>query len=68
MKEVGNVRAHSGEFAGKVFQVPGTPNKSPEPTPTAVTPRAIECMVELKQMNLNRFEAHGAPAAVVAHL
>ena len=44
------------------------PNKAPEPTPTSVTPRAIEGVVELKQMNLSRFEAHGAPAAVVAHL
>jgi hypothetical protein len=49
-------------------QVPALPNKTPEPTTTAVTPRAIECVVELKQMNRNRFEARGAPAAVVAHL
>jgi hypothetical protein len=49
-------------------QVPALPNKPPEPTPTSVTPRAIECAVELKQMYRNRFEARGAPAAVVAHL
>jgi len=44
------------------------PNKTPEPTPTSVTPRAFESVVELKQMNPDRFEARGAPAAVVAHL
>jgi hypothetical protein len=50
------------------IQVPVAPNKPPEPTPTSVTPRATECVVELKQMNSNRSEARGAPAAVVAHL
>jgi hypothetical protein len=50
------------------IRVPALPNKPPEPTTTSVTPRAIECVVELKQMNRNRFEARGAPAAVVAHL
>ena len=45
-----------------------TPNKPPEPTTTAVTPRAFESVVEMKQMNRSRFEARGAPAAVVAHL
>jgi hypothetical protein len=50
------------------IQVPAVPNKTPEPTTASVTPRAIECVVELKQMNSNRSEARGAPAAVVAHL
>jgi hypothetical protein len=50
------------------IQVPAVPNKAPEPTTTSVTPRAIECVVELKQMNSDRSEASGAPAVVVAHL
>jgi hypothetical protein len=49
-------------------QVPALPNKPPEPTTTSVTPRAIECIAELKRMNPSRFVARGAPAAVVAHL
>jgi hypothetical protein len=55
-------------FFGSVDPHATTPNKSPEPTPTAVTPRAIEWVVEMKQMNRSRFVARGAPAAVVAHL
>jgi hypothetical protein len=47
---------------------PQTPNKAPEPTPTAVTPRAVEVNFEMKTRNFNRDEARGAPAAVVAHL
>jgi predicted transcriptional regulator len=43
-------------------------NKAPEPTPTAVTPRAMEIMIELKQWICNRDEARVVPAAVVAHL
>jgi hypothetical protein len=61
----------SSQFRFTVLQsirIPSVPNKSPEPTPTAVTPRAIEGVAELEQMNPNRFEARGAPAVVVAHL
>jgi hypothetical protein len=47
---------------------PKPPNKAPEPTPTAVTPRAMEMNIEVKPWNGNRNEARGAPAAVVAHL
>jgi hypothetical protein len=44
------------------------PNKALEPTPTAVTPRAMDVKIEMKQWICNRDEARGAPAAVVAHL
>jgi hypothetical protein len=44
------------------------PNKAPEPTPTAVTPRAMEAKFEMKGWICNRDEARGAPAAGVAHL
>jgi hypothetical protein len=44
------------------------PNKAPEPTPTAVTPRASSGMMKMKQLKVNRYVARGAPAAVVAHL
>jgi hypothetical protein len=44
------------------------PNKAPEPTPTAVTPRAMEMVIEVKQWNCNHDKARVAPAAVVAHL
>jgi hypothetical protein len=47
---------------------PDKPNKAPEPTPTAVTPRAMEVNFEMNRWNCNRDEARGAPAAVVAHL
>jgi hypothetical protein len=43
-------------------------NKAPEPTPTAVTPRAIVMKFEVKNWNVESKEARGAPAAVVAHL
>jgi hypothetical protein len=45
-----------------------TPNKAPEPTPTAVTPRAIEVNFEMKTRNCGSDEARVVPAAVVAHL
>jgi hypothetical protein len=45
-----------------------TPNKAPEPTTTAVTPRAIEMNSEWKKSIVGCNEARGAPAAVVAHL
>jgi hypothetical protein len=44
------------------------PNKAPEPTPTAVTPRAMEVRSEMKRWICNRIEARVVPAAVVAHL
>src|SRR5437899_555661 len=44
------------------------PNKAPEPTTMAVTPRAIVRVIEMKPQNLNRNAARGAPAMVVAHL
>jgi hypothetical protein len=44
------------------------PNKAPEPTTMAVTPRAILRVIEMKLRNPNRFAARGAPAMVVAHL
>ena len=44
------------------------PNKAPEPTPGAVTPRATEGDFEVKNPNPFPIEARGAPAPVVAHL
>ena len=44
------------------------PNKSPEPTPGLVTPRAMECAFEMKRRNEKRDAARGAPSPVVAHL
>jgi len=44
------------------------PNKAPEPTTMAVTPRAFVRVIEVKQQNPNRHAARGAPATVVAHL
>ena len=43
-------------------------NKSPEPTVTAVTPRAIDMYFDMKLSNLMRTKARVAPAATVAHL
>jgi hypothetical protein len=57
-------RRHSGISVGRARW----PNKAPEPTPTAVTPRAIEMMTEVKQWICSRDEARVAPAVVVAHL
>jgi GNAT superfamily N-acetyltransferase len=50
------------------FQATKLPNKAPEPTPTAVTPRAIEMKFERSNWIVEPNEARGAPAAVVAHL
>ena len=44
------------------------PNKAPEPTTMAVTPRAISRTIEMKPQKPNRHVARGAPAMVVAHL
>jgi hypothetical protein len=48
--------------------IPQKPNKAPEPTPTAVTPRAMEVNFEMNRWIYNRDEAPVVPAAVVAHL
>jgi len=45
-----------------------TPNKAPEPTTTAVTPRAISPVFEMKLPTPKPNVAPVAPAAVVAHL
>ncbi len=45
-----------------------TPNKSPEPTPVAVMPRAMSRFAEMKPQNLKRSEARVTPATGVAHL
>jgi hypothetical protein len=45
-----------------------TANKAPEPTPGLVTPRAMECTVEMKLRNGKRDAARGAPSPVVGHL
>jgi len=44
------------------------PNKSPEPTRGAVTPRAIESEIEMAPQTQFRRAARGAPAPRVAHL
>jgi len=44
------------------------PNKSPEPTRGAVTPRAIERNGEMAMQTEIRHAARGAPAPRVAHL
>jgi hypothetical protein len=44
------------------------PNKAPEPTPTAVTPRAMEGICEMKKWIASSKEARVVPAAGVAHL
>jgi hypothetical protein len=44
------------------------PNKSPEPTVTAVTTRAIDMYFDMKRTNLQRAEARVAPTATVAQL
>lgn len=53
-----------------MFEYPpqNEPNKAPEPTPTAVTPRALEVMIEVKQWSYNRDEARVVPAVGVAQL
>jgi hypothetical protein len=43
-------------------------NKAPEPTTFAVTSRAAERVIEMKQQNPNCDVARAAPAKVVAHL
>ncbi len=45
-----------------------SPNKSPEPTPVAVMPRAISRVIEMKLQNPKRSGARVTPATGVAHL
>ncbi len=45
-----------------------SPNKSPEPTPVAVMPRAMSRLSEMKLKNRKRSEARVTPATGVAHL
>ena len=45
-----------------------SPNKAPEPTPTAVMPRAIEPELRMKRRTENHFLARATPAVGVAHL
>jgi hypothetical protein len=61
-------RTLSFEVISDCSSFPKPPNKAPEPTPTAVTSRAMEMNFEMKTRKYNRIEARGAPAAVVAHL
>jgi len=51
-----------------VFASRARPNKSPEPTHGAVTPRAIERKSEMAMQTEIRHAARGAPAPRVAHL
>jgi hypothetical protein len=44
------------------------PNKAPEPTRAAVTPRAVVCNFESPKRNVKGIAARVAPAARVAHL
>jgi hypothetical protein len=50
------------------IRIPGAPNKSPEPTPTSVTPRATAPFSEMKPPTETRWPARVVPAVVVAHL
>ena len=45
-----------------------SPNKSPEPTPVAVMPRAMLGIAEVELKNQKRSEARVTPATGVAHL
>jgi len=55
-------------FGLEVFRICVSPNKTPEPTPTSVMPRAISRVAVLKQWNLEPNPARVMPDAVVAHL
>jgi hypothetical protein len=50
------------------IRIPGAPNKSPEPTTTSVTPRALALFSETKPPTETRLPARLVPAVVVAHL
>ena len=55
-------------FILEVFHLCVVPNKTPEPTTTAVTPRALAPISEMKLPTDIPLAARGAPAVVVAHL
>ena len=71
---------HSGEGAWRLPEITGVrgrsvdaayvqaPNKTPEPTPTSVTPRAIESKMKCSIRIAQPKPARVAPAVVVAHL
>jgi hypothetical protein len=50
------------------IRIPGAPNKTPEPTPTSVTPRATTPSSEMKPPTEIGLLARVVPAVVVAHL
>ena len=50
------------------FPMHKPPNKALEPTPTAVTLRAIVSLPEMKHRTENCLAARSAPAVAVAHL
>jgi len=54
--------------ASRVFASGSKPNKSPEPTRGAVTPRAVEMKCEMAMQTGFLHVARGAPAPRVAHL
>ena len=54
--------------ASRVLVSGAKPNKSPEPTRGAVTPRAIEGKIEMAMQTEFHHAARGAPAPRVAHL
>jgi len=51
-----------------MYSLDEMPNKAPEPTTFAVTPRAMVRLIDMKQQNPNRYAARAAPTKVVAHL
>ena len=62
-------RAQHGRWIPKSHSSePKRPNQAPEPTTTAVTPRASAPVFDLKSWNQIPNPARGAPAPVVAHL
>ena len=63
------VISQEGTLLGSVvFHLCVSPNKTPEPTPTSVMPRAISWVTESKQWNAEPNPARVMPDAVVAHL
>jgi len=58
----------SRPFGFGVFDVCVSPNKTPEPTPTSVMPRAISRVTESKRWSAESNPARVMPDVVVAHL
>ena len=70
-EEISSVETSSARRRGGARQsspAGKTPNKSPEPTRGAVTPRAIESKIEMALQTEFRHAARVAPAPRVAHL